>query len=102
MSCHSQTTSGPSSAVNPSLAPTIVIFQLNQARREKVTNELEAVRSDTLSICSQMFRVGFDAKLSPSHTIIRSSFSDHLQHSWSGQPLKDLKDLSKRGSSMAR
>jgi hypothetical protein len=46
-SCHLtvKTTRGPSSNVTPSPAPPIVIFELNQARRAKVTDELEAVRS---------------------------------------------------------
>ena len=45
MFSHSLTTRGPPSDVIPSQAPPIVIFELNQARRAKVTRELEAVRS---------------------------------------------------------
>ena len=46
MSSHSLCTSGPSSYTNP-----ILIFELNQARRVKVTRELEALRRGTLTIC---------------------------------------------------
>jgi len=45
MSSQRQATNGPSSNVGPSPAPPIVIFELNQARRAKVTDELEALRS---------------------------------------------------------
>ncbi|KAF8495788.1 hypothetical protein F5888DRAFT_541050 [Russula emetica] len=45
MSSNSQTASGPSSNVISSPAPPIAIFELNQARRAKVTRELEAARS---------------------------------------------------------
>lgn len=45
MSSNSQTTSGPSSGVISSPTPPIMIFELNQARRAKVTRELEALRS---------------------------------------------------------
>ena len=48
MSSHSQTISGPS-PVTRSPAPPIVIFELNQARRAKVTREVEARRKGTLS-----------------------------------------------------
>jgi len=48
MLSRSQTTCGPCSNVTPSHAPPIVIFELNQARRAKVTTELEAVRSEFL------------------------------------------------------
>jgi hypothetical protein len=51
MSSHSQFTSGPSSDANPSPPPPVLIFELNQARRAKVTRELEALRSGTLSVC---------------------------------------------------
>ena len=59
MSSHSQSTSGPSSVVNPSPPPRTLIFELNQARRAKVTRELEALRSGTLSVypkCSDLTR----------------------------------------------
>ncbi len=49
MSSHSQTT-----RPSPSPAPPIVIFELNQARRAKVTRELETVRSGMLSICHEL------------------------------------------------
>jgi len=45
MSSHSKSTSGQSSDANPSPPPPILIFELNQARRTKVTRELEALRS---------------------------------------------------------
>jgi len=45
MSSHSQTTNAQSSDVIPSPAPPVDIFELNQARRTKVTKELEARRS---------------------------------------------------------
>ncbi|KAF8487711.1 hypothetical protein F5888DRAFT_122496 [Russula emetica] len=51
MSSHSKSTSGQSSDANPSPPPPILIFELNQARRTKVTRELEALRSGTLSVC---------------------------------------------------
>jgi hypothetical protein len=59
MLSHSQTARGPSSNVTPSQAPPIVIFELNQARRAKVTKELEAVRGGMLSICPQCPKLDF-------------------------------------------
>ena len=63
----SQAASGPSSNVIPSPAPPIVIFELNQARRAKVTRELEAQRSGTLSVCSERSVLDF-TKRSPSRS----------------------------------
>jgi len=45
MTSHSLCTNGPSSNAHPSPPPPILIFELNQARRAKVTRELEALRS---------------------------------------------------------
>jgi len=45
MSCHSQTISGPSFNVTPLPADSSLIFELNQARRSKVTKEVETLRS---------------------------------------------------------
>jgi hypothetical protein len=53
MSPHPQTTSGPPSKLKPPSSPT-VIFELNQARRKKVTRELEALRSGTCPKFSEL------------------------------------------------
>ena len=47
MSCHCQTISGPSSNATSLPADSSLIFELNQARRAKVTREVEALRSGT-------------------------------------------------------
>lgn len=49
MSSHSQATGGPSSTVIPLSSEPVLIFELNQARRAKVTRELEALRGSTCS-----------------------------------------------------
>jgi hypothetical protein len=63
MSFNSQTTSDPSSGAIPSPAPPIGIFELNQARRAKVTRELEALRSGTSSLCPEPLLLDFTKRL---------------------------------------
>src|SRR6266576_1134728 len=70
MSSLYQTTSNPSSDVDPSPAPPVVIFELNQARRVKVTRELEALRSGTLSVFPKCSELRFDAIRCPSSIVV--------------------------------
>jgi hypothetical protein len=98
MSSHCQTTRGPPSNVTPSQAPPIVIFELNQARRAKVTRELEAVRSGMLSVCPQCLELDFYKSLSHAHY----RRPNCLQNSWTGQLWWGSKSLSRRGLSTAR
>ena len=110
MSSHAQTCSGPSSNVVMSLPPDPKpIFELNQARRAKVTRELEALRS-----CESFVTLNVRSRIRPrcTHTFIIvviiniSSESDtippFLQHSSSGQPWRDWKHSSRRRSSTAK
>ena len=98
MSSHSQITRSPPSNVTPSEAPPIVIFELNQARRAKVTRELETVRSGMLSVCPQ--HPELDLHKSLSHAYRRCP--NYLQHSWTGRLWRGSKHLSRRGLSTAR
>jgi hypothetical protein len=94
MSSHSQSTSGPYSVANPQPPPPILIFELNQARRAKVTRELEALRSGTLSVCPKMFGIGIDAKRSVS--VSPTFITNRLQRFWSGRPWRGWRHSSRR------
>ena len=92
MSSHSQTTNDQSSDIILSPAPPVDIFELNQARRAKVTKELEALRSGTLLFFPNVFESG----------ICEISLIHSLQRSWSGQPSRDWKHLPRRRTSTVR
>ena len=94
-SSHSQTTSGPSSMVKPPPDP-IVIFELNQPRRAKVTKEVETLRTGTCRSVPDVRNLFFVKRT-------HSSFSETtMQRSLSGHPWAGWKNLSRRGSSIAR
>ena len=71
MSCHCQTISGPSSNATSLPADSSLIFELNQARRAKVTRDVEALRSGTCPSVPN-FRSWISAIRS--HALIHPSF----------------------------
>ena len=97
MSSQSQTTSVLPSNLKPPPDP-IVLFELNQARRAKVTREVEASRTGT---CPSVPNVRNSISAKRSHKLIRHRLN-RLQRSSSGQRWRVWKTLSRRGSSTAR
>ena len=97
MTSQSQTTSVLNSNLKPPPDP-IVLFELNQARRAKVTREVEASRSGT---CPSVPNVRNSISAKCSYKLIRRRLN-RLQRSSSGQRWKVWKPLSRRGSSTAR
>ena len=84
MSSHSHTASGASSDAIPLLPPPAVpVFELNQARRGKVAEELETLRDGTHSCLSQKC-----SELNSKHSHLIRSVSHHFYSS--GHVLGDL------------
>lgn len=111
MPSQAQTRSGPSSNVAMPLPPDPKpIFELNQARRAKVTRELEALRRGEYFIIpnvreNRISRRDAHASSSLSSSTYHPSLTQippFLQHSSSGQPWRDWKRSSRRRSSTAK
>jgi hypothetical protein len=78
MPSRSQTISGPFSNVTPLPADSSLVFELNQARRAKVTKEVETLRSGTC--LSQKF--GMDFRKTLSHTLIHNRLNPAVFLEW--------------------